>query len=154
MRYFELRQLPNFALATPMFVLSCKGIGHYVMAEPTRFLSLGFQCGRPSAATASQKKHGGSLLSSEVGRFSTAPYSSHAYGANPKLLPHIYLWTFFVVVALLTMHVQVSMRYYACPRVPGGAITPHRSHRWPQDLLAAILWYIGLLQIDGVSKHD
>ncbi|KAI9594817.1 GPI mannosyltransferase 2 [Syncephalis fuscata] len=42
LRYFEKKQLPNFALAAPMILLSAMGIIAYTMHDPIRMLTLGF----------------------------------------------------------------------------------------------------------------
>lgn len=41
LRYYQISQLPNFLLASPLFVISCWGIAHYAWKDPTRFFTLG-----------------------------------------------------------------------------------------------------------------
>lgn len=43
LRYFQLKQLPNFLLASPILSLALGSIIHYVKLQPEIFLSLGFR---------------------------------------------------------------------------------------------------------------
>ncbi|KDP38090.1 hypothetical protein JCGZ_04733 [Jatropha curcas] len=43
LRYFQLKQLPNFLLASPILSLSFFSILHYVRSQPEIFFSLGFR---------------------------------------------------------------------------------------------------------------
>lgn len=42
LRYFQLKQLPNFLLASPILCLAICTVVHYVKLRPEIFLSLGF----------------------------------------------------------------------------------------------------------------
>ena len=43
LRYFQLKQLPNFLLASPILSLALCSIIHYVKLQPEIFFSLGFR---------------------------------------------------------------------------------------------------------------
>lgn len=43
LKYFQLKQLPNFLLASPILTLALCSIIYYVMAQPKLVFSLGFQ---------------------------------------------------------------------------------------------------------------
>lgn len=42
LRYFQLKQLPNFLLASPILSLALCSVVHYAKSRPQNFLSLGF----------------------------------------------------------------------------------------------------------------
>lgn len=42
MQYFQLKQLPNFLLASPILSLAFCSIVHYAKSDPRKFFSLGF----------------------------------------------------------------------------------------------------------------
>ncbi|KAI8052422.1 GPI mannosyltransferase 2 [Syncephalis plumigaleata] len=56
LRYFELKQLPNFALALPMLVLSAAGIAAYAMHDPIRIASLGVYTSNDKSLNEQEKK--------------------------------------------------------------------------------------------------
>lgn len=41
LRYYEVKQIPNFLMAAPMIILSASGIVFYSLYDPRRILSLG-----------------------------------------------------------------------------------------------------------------
>ncbi|KAJ6430734.1 hypothetical protein OIU84_018278 [Salix udensis] len=57
LRYFQLKQLPNFLLASPILSLAVCSVLHLVRSQPEIFLSLGFQASngekRPTASLSS-----------------------------------------------------------------------------------------------------
>lgn len=66
LRYFQLKQLPNFLLASPILSLSLCAIVHYAKSRPQNFFSLGFR-------TSIEEKHCGVLfLSDDVSRLNMA----------------------------------------------------------------------------------
>eukprot|EP01087_Luapelamoeba_hula_P023515 TRINITY_DN8660_c0_g2_i2.p1 TRINITY_DN8660_c0_g2~~TRINITY_DN8660_c0_g2_i2.p1 ORF type:complete len:328 (+),score=-2.27 TRINITY_DN8660_c0_g2_i2:700-1683(+) len=78
LRYWQFKQLPNFALATPMILLSSFGL--YTYFWPRRPTSVSF----------------------------------HA----PRLFPYMAYWGIQLLVALFTMHVQVTTRFVSsCPAI-------------------------------------
>ena len=86
LNYYELKQLPNFLLASPFLCLSLYGIGSYYSKDPIRFLSLGF---------AKQRKN------VKIKGF----YSD-------SLLPFVYLWMVLTIIVSLFMHVQIILRFF------------------------------------------
>ena len=86
LKYFTLKQLPNFAIALPTITISSMAIVDYVAFDFQRFLTLGASEGKPS------KK---------------AFYSD-------RILPHIYLTMVMLFMAVTSMHVQVIVRFFTC----------------------------------------
>ncbi len=86
LRYFEIKQIPNFVLATPMTILSICGIYSYFKADWKWTLTAGLT-------------HRNVLIKKR-------PYHNRA------LLPHIYLWAFMLGYTLLVVHVQIINRLF------------------------------------------
>lgn len=84
LRYYTVQQLPNFALAAPMLLLSASGICAYVAHDPRRIVSLGWKS-----------------VADDGGFF------------GHLLLPHVYLWAVLLAVAATAMHVQVVTRFFS-----------------------------------------
>ncbi|KAG0203878.1 hypothetical protein BGX28_003978 [Mortierella sp. GBA30] len=89
MRYYELKQIPNFLMAAPMIVLSASGIVYYALYDPRRTLSLG-------------------RLSSAVQEKSTPPFMRLA------AYPYIVLWAALLLSNITTMHIQIITRAFSC----------------------------------------
>lgn len=66
LRYFQLKQLPNFLLASPMLSLALCSIVHYAKSRPQNFFSLGFQ------TTINEKSCGVVFLSDDLSRSKAA----------------------------------------------------------------------------------
>lgn len=62
LRYFQLKQLPNFLLASPILSLAFCSIYHYAKARPRNFFSLGFQ------TSIGEKNSGVLFLSDDLSR--------------------------------------------------------------------------------------
>ncbi|KAJ1397126.1 GPI mannosyltransferase 2 [Sesbania bispinosa] len=60
LRYFQLKQLPNFLLASPILSLALCSVVHYAKSRPQNFYSLGFQ------TTIEEKSCGVVFLSDDV----------------------------------------------------------------------------------------
>lgn len=88
LRYFELKQIPNFLLAAPTLGLSLLGCYKYIMDEWHRGFFLG-------------------LL----------PDESKTRGFyNDLVAPFVYQWAFMALYAFFMMYVQVATRFLsACP---------------------------------------
>ncbi|KAI8592902.1 GPI mannosyltransferase 2 [Geranomyces variabilis] len=82
--YYEARQIPNFLLAAPTFLISFAGLAHHMSRDPRGFFSLGSW---PSPSL---------------------PRSRFATGQAP----YIYLWLFLTVYSATMMHVQVVTRFF------------------------------------------
>ncbi|KAJ2054947.1 ER membrane glycoprotein subunit of the GPI transamidase complex-like protein [Coemansia sp. S146] len=92
LRYYTVRQLPNFALAAPMVALSLGGLCTYAAYDPLRIATLGWRQRR--------------VVSGFV-----VPLEAAFFGH--ELLPHVYLWALLLFVAMTTMHVQVVTRFFS-----------------------------------------
>ena len=91
LNYYELKQIPNFILASPFLILSIWGICTYALSDTQRFLSLGF-----SVRSISKKGLGSPLC------------------ASNEALPFVYLWLLMTFVVSTLMHVQVILRFFTC----------------------------------------
>jgi phosphatidylinositol glycan class V len=75
LRYFQLKQLPNFLLASPILSLALSSIIYYAKSRPEVFFSLGFQ------ASIEEKNSSALLFSPEssprsnIARFPEKSYS-------------------------------------------------------------------------------
>jgi hypothetical protein len=113
-----------------MLLISTTGILHYVKADPLRFATLGFRCttstltpvisshstrgtadSQPSLVKMQNRKNdpaGSYMSTSEL-----VATSDNCFATNPLMLPHVYLYTFLVLIATFVMHVQVATRFLA-----------------------------------------
>ncbi|RKP07024.1 GPI mannosyltransferase 2 [Thamnocephalis sphaerospora] len=89
LRYFETRQIPNFALAAPMILLSLSGILLYAMQDSRRFFTIGLK-----------ETHAAHFMRLQL------YYSDQA-------LPFIYMWGVMLLYAFTSMHVQVITRFFS-----------------------------------------
>ncbi|KAF8938067.1 hypothetical protein BGZ58_001645 [Dissophora ornata] len=109
LRYYEIKQIPNFLMAAPMITLSVSGIYYYAVYDLPRMMTLG-----RSSTTA-------------PGNRSTPPFLSLAS------FPHIVLWTALLWSAITTMHIQIITRAFSClPTVYWFA-----AHQFEKDALGA-----------------
>ncbi|CEP18496.1 hypothetical protein [Parasitella parasitica] len=83
--YYEIKQIPNFVLAAPIIAISVFGLKDYIQNDSTAFWTLGISRNK-------QKANG--------------DYHS------PKLAVFMYLWTFLLLFATTSMHVQVIIRFF------------------------------------------
>ncbi|XP_070667974.1 uncharacterized protein [Malus domestica] len=124
LRYFQVKRLPNFLLASPILSLALCSIVHYAKSKPEKFFSLGFRA-------PPEDKDSGAVL------FSLAEYSSRSQENctrkqvnkdGPALLPEehkvsakqgylsvavlpcILHLGFMAATAFFVMHVQVATR--------------------------------------------
>ncbi|KAF8952766.1 hypothetical protein BGZ52_003999 [Haplosporangium bisporale] len=89
LRYYEIKQIPNFLMAAPMITLSAVGIYSYIMHDTRRALTLGRD-------------------SIYAGRKQTPPFMSQA------MFPHIVLWAVLLLSNITTMHIQIITRAFSC----------------------------------------
>ncbi|KAJ2263954.1 ER membrane glycoprotein subunit of the GPI transamidase complex-like protein [Coemansia sp. RSA 376] len=92
LRYYTVRQLPNFALAAPMVALSLAGLYTYAAFDPLRIATLGWRQRRSVTGI-------------------VVPLGAAFF--RRELLPHVYLWALLLFVAMTTMHVQVVTRFFS-----------------------------------------
>ncbi|KAF9110577.1 hypothetical protein BGX27_006156 [Mortierella sp. AM989] len=90
LRYYEIKQIPNFLMAAPMITLCASGIIYYVMYDIPRAMSLG----RSSTPVPPN--------------VSTPPFMSS------KTFPYIVLWMVLLFSAITTMHIQIITRAFSC----------------------------------------
>ncbi|KAJ2797637.1 ER membrane glycoprotein subunit of the GPI transamidase complex-like protein [Coemansia furcata] len=92
LKYYTVRQLPNFALAAPMVALSVAGLYKYAAYDPLRIATLGWRQRRTATGA-------------------VVPLETAFFGR--ELLPHVYLWVLLLGIATTTMHVQVVTRFFS-----------------------------------------
>ncbi|KAF9091508.1 hypothetical protein BGX23_005086 [Mortierella sp. AD031] len=90
LRYYEVKQIPNFLMAAPMIILSASGIFYYVKFDLHRALTLG----RSSTPELSDRP--------------IPPYMSLA------TFPYIVLWAVLLLSNITTMHIQIITRAFSC----------------------------------------
>ncbi|GAU45013.1 hypothetical protein TSUD_94480 [Trifolium subterraneum] len=140
LRYFQLKQLPNFLLASPILSLAFYSVVHYAKSRPQIFFSLGFD------TTIEEKSRGVVFLSEDLSRFKVAgtvekssvraeehfnvrrrkniikgdvsnvpiesePEARSGY-LSASVLPFVLHLGFMAGTAFLVMHVQVSLVEY------------------------------------------
>ncbi|KAG2182945.1 hypothetical protein INT44_005926 [Umbelopsis vinacea] len=103
--YYELKQIPNFLLASPIIMISCYGIWSYISFDKSRFWTIGMKSDieQLDVAPASEEKDEG---------VEEVPISSGFL--SDKTLPHIYLWAILVIIVVTSMHVQIVTRFFSC----------------------------------------
>lgn len=131
LRYFQLKQLPNFLLASPILSIALCSIIHYVKRQPKVFFSLGFQISPNIYGNAENN----SLLETETSTVSQEDQAlrrrrrKHSTKAGPPVLnadnismdrlgefsviiiPFVLHLGFMVATAFFVMHVQVATRF-------------------------------------------
>lgn len=145
LRYFQLKQLPNFLVASPILSLAVCSVLHYVRSQPEILFSLGFRASngekRPTApplsldrVPESNSSHLKEKSSAKMqDKYTVRQRKQRIKGDNYVLLDEYdslekprYLSTFIVpctlhllfmaATAFFVMHVQVSTRFLsACP---------------------------------------
>ncbi|RHZ83134.1 hypothetical protein Glove_99g42 [Diversispora epigaea] len=97
LRYYEIKQIPNFVLASPMIILSLFGIYKYARYDLKRILSLNLISGNlaDKTSSSSEKKN------------DCSPYFS------TSILPFIYLWAILLLYVITSMHIQVITRFFS-----------------------------------------
>lgn len=139
LRYFQLKQLPNFLLASPLLSLALCSIVHYAKSRPQIFFSLGFQtsieersCGVVFMSDdPSRSKKAGTVEKSSVrveenfnhrrrkkvnkGDVAEVPIEAEPVARpgylSASVLPFVLHLAFMASTAFLVMHVQVATRF-------------------------------------------
>ncbi|XP_058200462.1 uncharacterized protein LOC131315320 isoform X4 [Rhododendron vialii] len=141
LRYFQLKQLPNFLLASPILSLALGSIIHYVKLQPEIFLSLGFRgssedknsasmfspmgADRRAKGSYSLKERTSTIQQDQILRrrkqtikgdgHSTLPVENDSSDSSRNLsvavLPFILHLGFMAATAFFVMHVQVATRF-------------------------------------------
>ncbi|KAF9582830.1 hypothetical protein BGW38_010701 [Lunasporangiospora selenospora] len=90
MRYYEVKQIPNFLFAAPMLTLSTAGVLYYIFYDIGRVLTLG----RVTSFPPRDK--------------SNPPFMS------TTTFPYIALWGLLLMINITTMHIQIITRAFSC----------------------------------------
>ncbi|XAR72360.1 hypothetical protein NMG60_11018972 [Bertholletia excelsa] len=129
LRYFQLKQLPNFFLASPILSLAICSIIHYIKLQPQILLSLGFQSlldedkssvlvGFPSG-TDVRAKEGHAFRRRKQGLKRDNPVTHPLVNdsvnksgyLSATILPFILHLGFMAATAFFVVHVQVATRF-------------------------------------------
>ncbi|CAM8949231.1 unnamed protein product [Rhodiola kirilowii] len=142
LRYFQLKQLPNFLLASPILFLAICSVVHFVRLRPSFFISLGFKASHeeknelissagqrlkvdspsksctPTTQRDNQHFRKRIIVQGSGTKATPVDYevsmSSRYYPVF--LIPFVLHLAFMVATAFFVMHVQVSTRFLsACP---------------------------------------
>ncbi|CAM8951644.1 unnamed protein product [Rhodiola kirilowii] len=124
LRYFQLKQLPNFLLASPILFLAICSVVHFVRLRPSLFISLGFKASNEEKnelfSSAADNQHFRKRIIVQGSGTKATPVnyevsmSSRYYPVF--LIPFVLHLAFMVATAFFVMHVQVSTRFLsACP---------------------------------------
>lgn len=117
LRYYEIKQIPNFLMAAPMITLSAVGIYSYLMHDTRRALTLGrdstygmfmntyFALSICRIVPLTSKSFSFLYV---AGRSQTPPFMSQA------MFPHIVLWAVLLLSNITTMHIQIITRAFSC----------------------------------------
>ncbi|KAI8972719.1 GPI mannosyltransferase 2 [Pilobolus umbonatus] len=89
MKYYQIKEIPNFLLASPIIVISILGLKTFIEHNPTRFLSIGTL----NSPTDEDKLEESSYFSD-------------------SLAVYMYLWCFLLFYSMTSMHVQVIIRFF------------------------------------------
>lgn len=139
MKYFQVKQLPNFLLASPILSLALCTIIHYVKLWPEVFVSLGFRASSPNKERAASsiplergagskrmesRSDAGQVIGDSLRRRKSAAReesyviqsSEDERSENPgfkpvTIVPFILHLVFMAATAFFVMHVQVSTRF-------------------------------------------
>ncbi|KAL9661448.1 hypothetical protein QQ045_026272 [Rhodiola kirilowii] len=141
LRYFQLKQLPNLLLASPILFLAICSVVHFMRLRPSLFISLGFKASNEEKnelfSSAGQRLNvdspSKSPLHSEVdnqhfrkrkivqGSGTKATPVDYEVSMSSRyypvfLIPFVLHLAFMVATAFFVMHIQVSTRFLsACP---------------------------------------
>ncbi|XP_074292609.1 uncharacterized protein LOC141619492 [Silene latifolia] len=132
LRYFQLKQSPNFLLASPVLSLAFCSIFSYLKFEPEKFFSLGFGIASKENNSANEPFSRGEEQRFDDHRAAKQDLRRRQQSAKPRvksssaaekevsvkggyytmeMLPFIYHLSFMAATALFVMHVQVSTRF-------------------------------------------
>ncbi|CAG8541837.1 17227_t:CDS:2, partial [Acaulospora morrowiae] len=113
LRYYEVKQIPNFLLASPMIALSLFGIYKYANYDYKRVLSLGLTQTRSLKSDTGTSHIISSKTSLNEENIRSSQYQSTSSYFSNVILPFIYLWTALLLYAITSMHIQVITRFFS-----------------------------------------
>ncbi|KAL2645078.1 hypothetical protein R1flu_012665 [Riccia fluitans] len=119
LRYFHLKQLPNFLLASPMLALSVCAIVSYAREQPRLLFSLGLVAAASSSPTQAKVAllSGKDDVKAEVARKRSSEAPRKGF-FSPAAVCFLIQLGFMTSVAMFVMHVQVATRFLSvCPPV-------------------------------------
>lgn len=122
LRYFQVKQLPNFLLASPILSLAFCSIVHYAKSNPENFFSLGFCAPTQDKNSASvfftmnRENHNFKAKKKVIKENPALPPEESKLSANQgylsvAALPCIFHLGFMAATAFFVMHVQVATRF-------------------------------------------
>lgn len=122
LRYYEAKQIPNFALAAPILTITFAGVAAYAVrsrlgvAHMLRFARalravLTFSQSQPQSAVLT-----GGAAAAVVRQVGSS--GNDVYVASFGALPYVVHWALMGLVAVLVMHVQVATRFLAASAPP------------------------------------
>ncbi|KAI3705422.1 hypothetical protein L1987_75659 [Smallanthus sonchifolius] len=124
LKYFQLKQLPNFLLASPILSIAICSIIHYVKLHPKVFFSLGFQVDPKTTSfletqTSTVNREDQALRRRKHSKQDMGPTALSTDNVSIDklerfsiiIIPFVLHLGFMVATAFFVMHVQVSTRF-------------------------------------------
>ncbi|KAF9977895.1 hypothetical protein BGZ73_004491 [Actinomortierella ambigua] len=133
LRYYEVKQIPNFLMAAPMIFLSTMGIVRYAQYDWDRVWTLG-----RSSRSLLGREEGGATSKS---RNRTARKPSPFLGDS--IFAYIVLWAVLLVTNMTTMHIQIITRAFSCmPPVYWYAAHQYRDGKATVQTMATTTFFV------------
>lgn len=169
LRYYELKQIPNFLLAFPILLLSITAVVVWIKKSWSRFILCCdksrkilpiavWEWGVFSLTTMGISKEIENTTNSKMSNDLTTSVSNQnsveLYTLGPNMLAHYALLSIFAFIGLTVAHVQISTRMIcsACPAIywfMSSLILDHSKIRYGEYLVI----YFGVFHILGIIFH-
>lgn len=120
-KYYTLAQLPNFAIAAPMVLISTAACWSYFSADWKRTLTLGL---RPSA--------------------------KRSFVMQDRLYPHMALWLFLLLLTLTLAHVQIAARLFSFQPAVYWCMADLYAHGSPRVKNALLYYTLGFALVGTI----
>ncbi|KAG6545043.1 hypothetical protein Mapa_013737 [Marchantia paleacea] len=117
LRYFQLKQLPNFLLASPMLCLAICSIYTYVRKQPKLFFTLGLAASPSTQSKVAMFSHVEEMTFLGKGKGARKGPGGEDYEIarrgyfSPAAVCFLIQLCFMTAVAMFVMHVQVATRF-------------------------------------------